>query len=121
MNQKQAFVAWMGWPAEWATMIEQWEMVPLEIGGTTAGLAALDGTEIHFALDPEWRGVAITRKRAREFIAPLISKRGYLTTRAQKPDRKQRSFLLRFGFRKTWADADIEHFMLTCLPFDKRN
>lgn len=116
-----AFAAWMNWPVEWAPMIGDWEMVPLQINGQTAGLAALDGTEVHFALDPEWRGRAITRKRAREFIAPLIARRGYLTTRALNPDKKQREFLLRFGFRKTWTDAQTEHFMLTCLPFDKRN
>lgn len=97
-------------------------MVPLEIDGETAGVAAVDGTEIHFALAEDWRGRAITRARTREFLAPLIARRGYLTTRAEMPDAERRSFLERLGFRRTWTqDNGIEHYMLTCLPFDKKD
>jgi len=97
-------------------------MVPLEIDGETAGVAALDGTEIHFVLAEGWRGRGITRARTREFLAPLLARRGYLTTRAINPRPQQREFLERLGFRRTWTQQDgTEHYMLTCLPFDKKD
>lgn len=114
-----AFAAFSGMPA---AALDDWEMVSLVIDGETAGVAAMDGTEIHFALSPEWRGRAVTRARTREFLAPLIARRGYLTTRAINPKPGQREFLERLGFRNTWTQQDgTEHYMLTVLPFDRRN
>lgn len=118
----QYFAIFSGWSAELADALDGWEMVPLVIDGETAGIAALDGTEIHFVVSPEWRGRAITRARARDFLTPLIARRGYLTTRALKPTPEQREFLERLGFRNTWTQQDgTEHYMLTVLPFDRRN
>lgn len=115
------FAEFSGWPAEWAKMIEGWRSVPLVIAGSTAGVALLDGSEIHFVLRSEWRGRAITRARARRFLAPLIARYGYLTTRAISPQPEQRDFLRRMGFRHTWTQPDgTEHYMLTCLPFDRK-
>lgn len=117
----QSFAIFSGWSAELADALQGWEMVPLEIDGETAGIAALDGTEIHFVVSPEWRGRAITRARARAFLAPLIARRGYLTTRAINPKPEQREFLERIGFRNTWTQQDgTEHYMVTCLPFERR-
>lgn len=120
--QAERFAVFSGWAAEWAAYLDGWEKVPLEIDGEVVGVAVIDGTEIHFALKPDWRGRAITRARTREFLAPLIARRGYLTTRATKPQPEQREFLRRLGFRNTWTQQDgTEHYMLTCLPFDRRN
>ena len=121
MTQTESFSAWLGWPAEWRAELDKWEMVPLEIDGEVAGLAAVDGTEIHFALSPDWRGKAITRARTRDFFTPLMARRGYLTTRTMDARPEQVDFITRLGFRHTWTQDGIGHYMMTCLPFDKRN
>lgn len=58
-----------------------WEVVYLLEGGQRAGAALLNGTEIHFIVAPEWRRRAIRRDNAKTFLAPLLARHGYLTTR----------------------------------------
>jgi len=119
MTDHDRFSAWIGWPQSAAEMLRGWAMHPLVIAGQVAGVAAMQGTEIHFALAPEWRGRAITRRTTRAFLAPLLAIRGYLTTRAFDPTESQRAFLRRIGFVLTWIDGLIEHFAMWRLPFSR--
>jgi len=121
MTNHDRFKAWVGWPSGAADMLRNWAMHPLVIAGQVAGVAAMSGAEIHFALAPEWRCRAITRRTTRAFLAPLLAIRGYLTTRAFNPSAAQRRFLYRLGFATTWIGGMVEHFMLCKIPFEKRN
>lgn len=123
MNARQAeqFARWSGLPASMRVDLRSWEAVPLTIDGETAGVAALDGTEIHFALAPTWRRRAITRFRARKFLAPLMDRIGFLTTRAIDPTPAQSRFLAGLGFERTRVDGEIHHYMLAALPFEREN
>ena len=118
MTDAERFTAWSSLPP---VEMAGWQMVPWEVNGRTIGVAATSGTEIHFAVDPQWRTRAMTRERVRQFLAPLIEKRGYLTTRAIDPTQPQRDFLRKLGFDMTHEHDSIEHFMLSGLPFAKEH
>ena len=118
MTDAERFVAWSNLPP---TEMAGWQMVPWEVNGRTIGMAATSGTEIHFAVDPRWRTKAMTRDRVRQFLAPLIERRGYLTTRAINPTQEQRAFLAKIGFDMTHEQDQIEHFMLSALPFSQEH
>lgn len=114
------FVQWTGLPADDPALreFEAWEFHPYERGGEIQAIAAMQGTEIHFAIAPNWRRILICRQRTREFLAPLIDRFGFLTTRSISIDLNHR-FLSRLGFNKTWDDGKCSHYMLTELPFSK--
>mgnify|MGYP002139679290 FL=1 len=95
-----------------------WTLHPWMAGDEMACIAIMHGPEIHFVAAPKWRRRLILRERTRAFLAPLMERRGYLTTRAA-PDDGHRPFLERLGFRFTWNDGLHDHFMLHELPFGK--
>lgn len=117
---REAFARWTGLDAE-ALAHGGWEFVPLHVGPELAAAAALRGTEIHFASAPEWRARLITRRRTRDFLAPLFERYGFLTTRCQALDFAQIAFITRLGFELTFEDplSGIHHYMLSALPFGK--
>lgn len=86
--------------------------------GKIAAIAAMHGTEIHLAIDPQKRKQIISRKTITEFLGPLLELRGYLTTRAIGGG--HHSFLSRLGFELTLIAGDTHHYMLTDLPFSRR-
>jgi hypothetical protein len=95
-----------------------WEFVPLMVGRELAAIAAIRGTEIHFAASPEWRGRVITRRRTREFLEPLFEERGFLTTRVAPESVDPTNFIERLGFVLTHVDArGVKHYMLSALPY----
>lgn len=97
-----------------------WTIHPLTINGIEVAAACMSGSEIHFAIAPEWRHRVIARLRAREFLAPLFDVHGFLTTRAE-PNKPHHRFLGRMGFMRTWNDGIHDHYMMTELPFGERN
>lgn len=111
--------------AQWAGMEKMpegdWSSVSVVIDGEVAGIVAYAGTEVHLALAPAWRRRAFSRSRIVAVLGPLIDRLGFLTTRALEPSDETRRFLYRLGFATTRVDGGIEHFMLTALPFEKRN
>lgn len=113
------FAQWSGLPASTTDLLLGWELVPLWRKGVVVGMAILNGTEIHFAVAPTHRHLAIQRHRAREFLLPLMERRGYLTTRSDQSDEAARRFLTRMGFKHTWNDGQFDHYMLSELPFGK--
>ena len=115
----EQFIKWAGIAPEAADALRLWEFVPLVVAGKTRALAAVQGSEIHFVVDPQWRGRTITARRTRAFLAPLFDRRGFLTTRAEPS--ADDWFLKRMGFALTWNDGTLNHYMMSELPFGERN
>lgn len=107
-------------PAVLESLRDGWTIHPLTINGIEVAAACVSGSEIHFAVSPEWRGRLITRQRTREFLAPLFEAHGFLTTRSVSGS-GQRRFLERLGFALTWNDGINDHYMMTELPFGERD
>ena len=93
----------------------EWEPVGHREAGELVAVAMLKGTEIHFAVKPSWRRRLIQRDRTRAFLAPLMERAGFLSTRSV--DETARDFLNRLGFVPTWREGRIQHYMLCGLPF----
>lgn len=111
--------------AEWSnidrTAAEQltwdgWTMHPYTVDGEIRAIAAMSGSEIHFAIAPQWRHRTIARHRTRDFLAPLFDVHGFLTTRSE-PDEKHHRFLTRLGFDRTRDDGKYSHYFMHELPF----
>ena len=113
------FTAWADLPDEAAVAMADWEMCPLVVDGIERGGAAVRGTEIHVAIAPKWRCATMARQRVRDFLAPLIGRAGFLTTRAV-PNLAHHRFLSRLGFARTWQQPGVDHYMLCELPFTAR-
>ena len=95
-----------------------WTLHPGMIDGELACIAIASGPEVLFVAAPKWRRRLMLRERTRAFLAPLLERHGYLTTRAD-PEDGHRKFLERLGFEFTWNDGRLDHFMLCELPFDR--
>ena len=112
------FAEWSG--AEMAVaedlIRDGWTLHPWMAGDEMACIAIMHGSEIHFVAAPKWRKRLILRDRTRQFLAPLIERVGYLTTRADPAD-GHRNFLERMGFSFTWNDGLLDHFLMHELPF----
>ena len=93
-----------------------WTLHPGMMGDEMACIAIMHGPEIHFVAAPKWRRRLMLRERTREFLAPLMERHGYLTTRADPKD-GHRAFLERLGFSFTWNDGRLDHYFLHELPF----
>jgi hypothetical protein len=120
---RSKFIEWSGAPegAAASLTLDGWDFVPLEEGGETLAVAALRGSEIHFAVRPDWRRRIVTRRRARAFLAPLIERTGFLTTRCPHDEPGARKFVERMQFEPTWSDERFTYFILTSLPFSKEH
>jgi len=95
---------------------EDWTIVEHRHADRLVALAAMRGTEIHYAMAPTEQGRGfISRARAAEFLGPLLERRGYLTTRVW--DGRCTKFIERLGFRHTWKHGSVNHYMLMALPF----
>lgn len=97
-----------------------WEVVPAYFDGQHVGTAILRGTEIHFALRAEFRRRVIRRSNTQEFLAPLLERLGFLTTRLQPDQVVERKFIERVGFKPTWTDGRFQYFLLGRLPFERK-
>lgn len=102
-----------------ANALAGWHFYPHKVAGEVRAVAAVQGTEIHFAVAPGWRRRLMLRQAARSFLAPLIAYRGYLTTRAMAGEHAD--FLTRLGFTLTRTDGAVDYYMLAALPFGKEH
>jgi hypothetical protein len=91
-----------------------WEVFEHQQEGHLAGFSMLKGTEYHCQLDAGFR---LRRKYMRNFLAPLLARRGHLTTRVPIGDTANERFNKAFGFERTWSDERFHYFLLTELPF----
>jgi len=97
-----------------------WTEVPFTIAGEKVGSLALKGVEVHFSLGEGYRPKGSSRGAIRKLIAPLLEKRGYLTTRVLKERTAQQRFIERLGFKKTGDDGTMLYYMLSAEPFNRR-
>jgi hypothetical protein len=113
------FASWADLPAqgEAALAHEGWTASCASDSGRVSAIAITRGTEIHFAIAPDLRHRVIRRHRVAQFLRPLFLKHGFLTTRVHGADRGNTSFIERLGFRKTWSEGEVDHYMLSELPF----
>ena len=100
--------------------LADWEVVPLQLAGQHVGTAVMKGTEIHFALVPGWRPKSCQRGVVKAFLGPLISRRGFLTTRVPHHRLSQKRFVERVGFKPTWKDGNFEYYLLGSVPFERK-
>ena len=122
MTRLESFSRWSNIDPVVLGLAHGWEFIPHERDGRVVAVAAMRGSEIHFAIDPEWHHRVIAKNRTREFLAPLFERFGYLTTTAVGAARADRGrFLERLGFEFSWDEPDRRHFMMTALPFSREN
>ena len=98
--------------------IEGWEVVPLIHHGEHMATAILKGTEIHFAIRPEYQRRLIKREISRSFLKPMFDRMGFLTTSLHRT--QQMKFVERFGFAPTWSDGQVQYYILADLPFERK-
>lgn len=101
-------------------IVHDWDVTPGYVDGELVAAIIHMGTEVHFAIAKNARGRTINRRRTREFLKPLFDQKGFLTTRLLHDRDGQRHFIERIGFKKTWSDKDFNYFMLTELPFERK-
>jgi hypothetical protein len=112
------FESWAGLP-DGSLANTGWVAHGVYRDGELAGIGALQGTEIHFATNPAWRGRLMSRRAVRRFLAPLLEQHSYLTTRVPHGDSVAPRFIERLGFAQTWRDSGHTYYMLTAVPFSK--
>ena len=115
------FATWAGIepaPAALESLRADWTLHPYTVDGEVRAIAAMSGSEIHFAIAPRWRHRVIARQRTRCFLDPLLAVHGFLTTRSERGSRHHQ-FLSRIGFELTWFDGKLHHYMMTALPFGR--
>jgi hypothetical protein len=97
-------------------MLKGWKVRVAQRAGEDVAIVITSGPEIHFV---SLGGPAMTRKNTLEFLAPLIKRFGYATTRVPREvtDHKLRNML---GFVPTWNDNLFTYWALTELPFQRR-
>ena len=99
---------------------ESWDAVPGFVKGVHVCTALMKGSEIHFAIVAQHRLRTVLRMRAREFLAPLFDRYGYLTTRVALGRIAEQQFVQRIGFEPTWSDHKFEYYLLAQLPFSRK-
>jgi hypothetical protein len=101
--------------SEVAEELYRWTPVPILVDGELAACGFMLGTEIHFAVLPEYRHRVINRRIAREFFEPLLAHFPYLTTRILLGS-ENNDFVRRIGFQETWSDSTFTYYMMADLP-----
>ena len=97
-----------------------WSERLYERGGKAVARLIRMGSEVHFEIHPEHRHRVIYRHVTREFLRPVFEEHGFLTTRTHPRDFKSQAFIERLGFERTWSDENFDYYMLTALPFGKK-
>ena len=97
-----------------------WEIVPFDFEGRHVCTMVAKGTEVHFALVPDWRPKGSMRGSIRSFLKPMFERHGFLTTRIAHGHTDQKMFVTRLGFKPTWKDGNVEYYLLGSLPFERK-
>lgn len=103
-----------------ASAFDGWEVIPGFIKGKHAGTLIAKGSEVHFGLVPEYRTAAVLRDRTADFLRPVFERFGFLTTRVNLESHKQKRFVARMGFEPTWSDGQVQFYMMSNLPFERK-
>jgi len=107
-------------PEQLRGYLADWKLVPYFYRGQLAGCALMKGSEIHFVMRPEWRGVAFRRDSAHRFLKPLVAAHGGLTTRVQLNDELRHRFVTRIGFVETHRSSSFVFYGLDRAPFARK-
>jgi hypothetical protein len=99
---------------------DPWQEMFYEKDGQRVARLMHVGTEVHFEILPEYRHKVIFRDVTREFLKPVFDKQGFLTTKALVDDVVNQRFVRRLGFVETWSDGIYRYYMMTALPFEKK-
>lgn len=100
-----------------AEILSQWEILPYYQDGELVGAAMVRGSEFHCMTLPTFK---LRRQAMRAFLEPLFNRRGMLTTRVHHNDTANQRFNAAFGFKRTWSDDQFHYYILTELPFGKK-
>ena len=96
--------------------LDGWTIQTAQRAGEDVAFVLTRGPEIHMLSIAERR--AMSRRNIAEFIAPLLDRFGYCTTRVPlaEMDHRLRDAL---GFSRTWSDDNFSYWVLTRLPYQK--
>lgn len=103
----------LGFPRD---TLKDWNCQIVQRNGADAYMVLTKGCEVHMASMSHRR--AITRKNARETLAPILEEHGWATTRFPLGAVDQK-LCDRLGFSHTWDDDRYSYFAMTELPFSK--
>jgi hypothetical protein len=107
------YLASIGAPAD---SLEGWTVCVAQRAGVDVAFVITRGPEIHMLSIAERR--AMSRRNIAQFVAPLLDKFGYCTTRVplSETDHRLREAL---GFSRTWSDDHFSYWVLMRLPYQK--
>jgi len=94
-----------------------WNIQTAKRAGVDVAFVITRWTEIHFVSIVGNR--AMSRRNIAEFVAPLLEKYGYATTRVPiaETDHRLREAL---GFQHTWSDDYYSYWAITELPYQRK-
>ena len=72
-----------------------WEIIPFDFEGRHVCSMVVKGTEVHFALVPDWRPKGSMRGAIRAFLKPVFERHGFLSTRVSHERADQKMFVKR--------------------------
>lgn len=114
-----AYLATVGVDAQDAeAALAGWKVSIAQRDGEDVAIVVVKGPEIHFVSLSEKK--AMTRKNTLDYLAPLIERYGYATTRVplEVEDHRLRTML---GFQFSWSDTQYTYWALTSLPFQRKS
>jgi hypothetical protein len=97
-----------------------WQAHVLMHGGEDVAVLVYCGTEVHLNVKPGHQGRVLSRKALRELAAPIMDQWGFITTKLPIGSDKDREFIERIGFSKTWSSETFDYFILTTQPYERK-
>jgi hypothetical protein len=96
--------------------LDGWAIKTAQRAGVDVAFVITRGPEIHMLSIAERR--AMSRRNIAEFVAPLLDRFGYCTTRVPLAETDHR-LRIALGFTHTWSDDHFSYWVLTRLPYQK--
>lgn len=108
-----AYLAGLGFSPE---ALDGWTVHTAQHAGKDCGFVLEKGCELHFLAFDGKR--ALSRKNLLKYIAPILARYGYLTTRSSvgAPDDAMRR---RLGFELTWTCNGFNFWAMTSIPYER--
>jgi hypothetical protein len=94
---------------QFARGLEEWEITPIRIGGELAYVTLIRGPELHYT---SFGGHRISPGLIRGWLAPLLERYGYATTRTPREELRQQRLNVLIGGRVTEESEFFVHFRL---------
>jgi len=97
--------------------LDDWELVPFVQDGAVTAVGLIKGCEFHLFSTADFK---FRRAEMRAGLQPLLERWGFLVTRVAHNDTPNQRFNKLFGFERTWSDGLYNYYMLTDLPFSRK-